>query len=620
MAQESAMWVYADVEPVSRDLLSTNQDKKMKDGEEKEKKEINWFRIHQSEVQWLREALDMKHLPTSILQAIPEVPINDCMFEIELKKLKLYRTLGQTRVDCYLNELGDGDTITKKKSAKPFEFPGMAPKPWKLAVREPVVSTTSHTPSKEKNEKNGSNPAAIASNPPTIGSNPAIIGEVEKLADLQQKIQEIQRMQPLLSTFQPKEQNTDLEEEYDPVHNFMLKNNEEDDDGEYDPKQSVADFQKTLQKTNAPLEKEKEKKKQQKQNFFFEPLIPVSIMKSDIARIHEPASMYVFAPKTNGVRFMFIVKRIFGQLVGFFVNRADQVYVWPFPLLENWENTVLDGEMILLNNNEPCFIVYDCWQAMDELVGHHGYLVRLQVAQHLLATLETDSLNKKRTMMGPLEIRVKAVYRGNQILNLLKDMKNLDHETDGLILTRVESPALAMTRDNQMNPYKLTGRTYSMMKWKAAKDHTIDCMLVQYPQHKQPTLQVLDHHKNVDFYVGPILQHVFLKPQQSWKPNIVYELAFNKEIKSWIILHERKDKYVPNALSTALKTYQNICDALTILDLFPKGSLTDVNRQLLAQTLGLPVPGVIKEPTVYVSGSFDHKPLAPVSVRDMSHF
>jgi hypothetical protein len=565
MSEEKKWVVYADLEPVKKDLL-VNPRVVVANSTSKE---MEWLRIRPSEDTWIKEALDMRHLPTSILQAIPEVPIDDCMFEIGLKKVKLYKTIGQTRVEAFLDE----KVVQNEKSSKPFVFPtSVKPhRPWILAAVKPTTKVTT---------------AAAA-----------------------------------MSVASLTQQESLKEEEYDPVHNFALggrvEDPEDDGDEEYDPKQAVSDFQKvfTAEETQKKqVETELNQRRKKKSSVFLEPLIPVSIMKSDIARIHHSSSMYAFASKTNGVRFMFIVKRVYGQLVSFFVNRADQIFVWPYPCLpEIWENTVLDGEMIILNSGEPCFMVYDCWQSMDKIVGQHGYLVRLQVAQHLIATLEDARL-------GPLSVRVKPVYRANQISILLQAIQNADHDTDGLILTRVESPALAMTRSNQLHPLRLTGKTYSIMKWKPVEEHTIDCFFVQYPNTPHPTLQVLKDSKIVDFYINGVLQTVDIPPGRTWKPWVVYEVRYEKKTKIWTAVRSRKDKCVPNALSTALKTYQNICDSLTILDLFPLGSLSDIHRQMLAQSLGLALPAPLKTPTVYVSGLYDQKPWAPVSIKDMSLF
>lgn len=63
----------------------------------------------------------------------------------------------------------------------------------------------------------------------------------------------------------------------------------------------------------------------------------------------------------------------------------------------------------------------------------------------------------------------------------------------------------------------------------------------------------------------------------------IIECRYSKLNKHWRFELFRKDKTLPNSLTTAKKTWQNIQENLTLLDMVPPGSLPEGDRQKVAE-------------------------------------
>ena len=306
--------------------------------------------------------------------------------------------------------------------------------------------------------------------------------------------------------------------------------------------------------------------------------IPVSLMRADIARLYDGGLFYVWSWKANGLRFLLVAATFREQPMVVLINRARQIYVVPMaaPALV-LDGTILDGELVLQGDGRFSFRVYDAVMTAGVPCGEYNYLVRLQNAALLLDTWPT-------TKDAPFSMAMKPVYAPAQIADLLEHViPYLDHEIDGLIATAVEPPI-------QM------GQTDTTFKHKRGTDHTIDLTAVvpkgssEVDLLAMKTVGLYAHWATTQLMVDAALAVRLGLPSDATSDALaraidgrIAECRYEPPTESWRIEGIRADKTMPNKLSTAWKTWQNIRENLSLLQVFPKDSVPDEVRDRLRQ-------------------------------------
>lgn len=289
--------------------------------------------------------------------------------------------------------------------------------------------------------------------------------------------------------------------------------------------------------------------------------VPVSLMQEDIPKLYDGAYYFVWAPKTNGLRF-FAIACTFGHCQWVvLVNRAQQKFVVPNVSLPSavYDGTLLDGELVPTRDGSYAFIAYDCAMTCGNPCAEYNYLVRLQLASLVLTLFPAGSL---------FEWRVKKVYGPDKFSDLLQtELPSLDHDIDGFMATAVEPPIQI-------------GQTQTILKVKRSTDHTIDFLFVQTSSSVYDLVVMETKGQMIS---GVLWDTIHLSsPWVDQKLNgKIVECRYHPEKESWEPEHVRLDKTVPNKLSTALKTWKNVQENLGLLDLFPVGALPEATRTLL---------------------------------------
>jgi len=311
--------------------------------------------------------------------------------------------------------------------------------------------------------------------------------------------------------------------------------------------------------------------------FCFRGSLPVSVMKSEIATMYDNRQFLTIAPKNNGLRFFLLAITFFREPMVILMDRSLKLYLVPFSLPAIWfQGTILDGELVSVDDGSYLFVIYDAWIINGVPVAQESYLNRLQIAHMQIE--QTNNEDKKNDCV--FRMRVKPVYAVSQVPDMLmQELCSLDHLLDGLILTAVEPSA------------PLGRATNKIYKFKVGQDNTIDCLV----QHKGGTrLHLLCLVKGEDYQLWSVIEN--LETAQGKPLETVCQLlgVETKQCRSWEELAKRLDNQVvecalhgntwavksvrekaeANLLSTAQKTLQNIRENLTLNDLFPPEYVT----------------------------------------------
>lgn len=320
--------------------------------------------------------------------------------------------------------------------------------------------------------------------------------------------------------------------------------------------------------------------------------VPVSLMKDDIvSKLWDGAYFFVWAPKTNGLRFLAVFCFFGNKPWILLINRAQQVFALPTVTAPDvlFDGTIFDGELVPTFDGHFAYLAYDCAISCGVPCSEYNYLVRLQIA----SLIQESWVQRDESM---IHWRVKKVWSPEHFADmLLYDLPQLDHDTDGFMATAVEPPIQI-------------GQTQTIFKVKHSTDHTIDFLLVAQPvDQKSPTIMIdlvslsnrgvgpgesgvwwdtIDVPRNALLplvkklgYVGAEKEEEMIK----WLSGRVVECRYNPTGKTWVPEIVRHDKAVPNKLSVAEKTWTNIKESLKLTDVFPKGTLTHAQRDIIHQ-------------------------------------
>jgi hypothetical protein len=377
--------------------------------------------------------------------------------------------------------------------------------------------------------------------------------------------------------------------------------------------------------------------------FCFRGSLPVSIMKSDIPEIYNNRQFWTVAPKTNGLRFFLIACTFYNQHMVILMDRSLKLYLLPLSVPLIWfQGTILDGELVSVENGGYAFIIYDCWQCNGVPVAQESYLNRLQIASLAIESIKQKEQAKPSTLfLSPcnIELRVKPVYTIDQApAMLMNELNQMDHLLDGLILTAVE-------------PSAPIGRALNKIyKYKVGPDNTIECLIQYVPSEKEPFrmdllcsssatsktneyvlwASVSDFRISQGHDLNACCKQLGILKCETWETlaasihGAVLECEYVLQADTWKMKCVR-EKAEPNLLTTAEKTFQNIKEGLRLTDIFPKHCSWTEEQRLMIQkweegfqkTLGCNWTAV---PQLKMGKQKDYVPiraLAPVSLKEM---
>jgi hypothetical protein len=352
--------------------------------------------------------------------------------------------------------------------------------------------------------------------------------------------------------------------------------------------------------------------------------VPVSLMREDIvSRLWDGAYYFVWAPKTNGLRFFAVFCHFGNKPWILFINRSQQVFAVPNVTAPDvfFDGTILDGELVPTRQGTFAYLAYDCAISCGVPCSEYNYLVRLQIASLLI-----ESWTLKNSVKS-LEWRVKRVWGPDRFVEMLgTELPGLDHDTDGFMATAVEPPIQI-------------GQTQTIFKIKHFTDHTIDFLLanpkwnetelcwdlvslsnrgpnqpeagVWWDTIRIPKTQLPDLLRKLGFN-----NSLSVEEGVGWVSGRVVECRYSPEQRTWVPEIVRRDKAVPNKVSVAEKTWKNIQESLHLTDVFPKGTLPEPQRALIQQW-------ETKHPNWRPTPTVSHKathPIAPASLSKLITF
>lgn len=365
--------------------------------------------------------------------------------------------------------------------------------------------------------------------------------------------------------------------------------------------------------------------------------VPQSLMRSDIPKLYDGAYFFVWAPKTNGLRFFATFCHFGNEPWLALINRSQQIFFIPNVTAPDvmFDGTLFDGELVPTKSGGFRYVAYECAMSCGVPCSEYNYLVRLQIASiniecwqathrrpshdslmsdgkfesmtldeatqaHWKGVMQESKGISSAKQFGnvarcDLQWSVKRVYSPDRFYEMLTlDLPTLDHDTDGFIPTAVEPPIQI-------------GQTSTIFKVKRATDHTIDFLAIVLPNPNDIDAPVLVdlvavNNRGVSQMEAGVLWDTIqiakndlpgiaqrlgylgpdpLKNIDKWLHGKIVECRYNAERKTWDPEIIRHDKSTPNKISTAEKTWKNITESLRLQDIFPPGSIPDAQRQLL---------------------------------------
>lgn len=247
--------------------------------------------------------------------------------------------------------------------------------------------------------------------------------------------------------------------------------------------------------------------------------MPVDLRHRDIRT--EAASEYVVAHKYDGERFLFVVF----QHRSFCVSRTGVAYK-NGPVLEACGNLIFDGEMVQTSSGVQ-FSVFDCVVMNDVYVGDLPLAERLRLAESALTVCQPKAIN----------VVLKPVFE----CSCLPEIQTADVTTDGFVFTHKTDPITV-------------GRSANIKKWKPPDKQTVDvqCQDGMALYNDRGKLTAAD----LRWHALPV-------------SNGIWECLLTRRdgVVGLVPLHPRKDKLMPNSVSTVTAVLDQVQDPISWDDL-----------------------------------------------------
>lgn len=213
---------------------------------------------------------------------------------------------------------------------------------------------------------------------------------------------------------------------------------------------------------------------------------------------------YLVCEKSDGLRCLILalVNHDTGEEGCFLITRENEYFIVPnfhFPrnpspkqpedFDQPHDGTIIDGELVMSKNpftgdKELRYLIFDCL-AMDKMsVTMKPLTKRLYYAQEQFHKpyLKLRKAFPEQCSVFPFKLDFKNMTQSFKLSKVFRELKNLTHVSDGLILTCCETPYVV-------------GTDHTLLKWKPSEENTID-FKIQLVFSKYTDADLPDHHPN----------------------------------------------------------------------------------------------------------------------------
>jgi len=280
---------------------------------------------------------------------------------------------------------------------------------------------------------------------------------------------------------------------------------------------------------------------------------------------------YMISDKSDGTRYVLFLTKVHGRAIAVMVDRKLTLYQIPIAASNSHFNgSVYDGELVC-SHGSHVFLVFDCVASKGTYVGNSDFLSRLSLIRAafdlegaIVQSPEEASHHAKKGKIicggsaKGLSFKPKACFQMRQLDTLLRQMPSLSYNTDGLIFTPVDEPVRLGTHVN-------------MFKYK--KTHSID---VEVSPDGAELLVGVGGAPDTAVRRTPLsglglschLDEVVAGRLKDYAGSILeMKISPVDDGLCLTLICVRTDKSHPNAVSTVLRTVQNVKEDITTEEL-----------------------------------------------------
>lgn len=285
-----------------------------------------------------------------------------------------------------------------------------------------------------------------------------------------------------------------------------------------------------------------------RQNDYFPGPLPVSLELKNFYKLKNYP--YLICVKSDGTRFLFLHYNSRSYLI----DRTFKIREVFINFKEDPKIFLYDGELIEKNNGEWYYIIHDCICMENINVSTEDFDDRYESIQTTMSEYICDD-----DVQSPvIKLGIKKFFKFDMIDQFKKYIKEIDHKTDGYILTPLKLPIG-------------TGTQYSLFKWKPIKSHTFDFKItdddkIYYVYVSQDKGEIL--FATVDKNSEDGIKFKKELNEINYTSGSIVECIYDDNTKCYVPIMIRKDKIHPNSLYTIDKTMLNIRENITEAELF----------------------------------------------------
>jgi mRNA capping enzyme, catalytic domain/mRNA capping enzyme, C-terminal domain len=287
-------------------------------------------------------------------------------------------------------------------------------------------------------------------------------------------------------------------------------------------------------------------------NDYFPGPLPVSLEIRNFSKLKNLP--YVISVKSDGTRFFLLNFK--GQC--YMIDRTFKVS--EVSIKFKGGTMLFDGELVRTNSGTWSYMIHDCICISDNNISAEYFDQRYEAIQHAYDNFYLKDPPGFEIAKSYIKLNVKTFFKFDKKgIELFKAyLQNVDHKTDGYIITPIEQPIH-------------TGTQHTLFKWKPVESHTFDFRITN--DNTRYTSYIIDKNKEIPYgevastAPGGIEFGIALK-KIGYKSGDIVECSYNKSIDSFDPILVRSDKSHPNNLNTIEKTLLNIREAITEETLF----------------------------------------------------
>lgn len=287
---------------------------------------------------------------------------------------------------------------------------------------------------------------------------------------------------------------------------------------------------------------------------------PVSLARCHLEELHT----CVVCEKSDGVRYFLYVPQSKDARAG----PLDEVIPTNGYLVDRrydfWEIKVLlmrghvakgccllDGELVVDNDTEVRFLVYDALLCNGDCFMNNPYLDRLRAALHLVIPVRLRQLRSQAC----IPLFVKDFFDFSSLNTVVTAViPKLPHKNDGLIFTQKQLPYIL-------------GTSATILKWKPDYQNTVDFALKEEPQG---TIRLFTSSRDVfEAYQGelgltPEEAESTLQTIRNMSTPPIVECFYHHDTQKWKIVKVRTDKDKANNTKVVENIWISIQERITL--------------------------------------------------------